>query len=68
MLFAHHSHALSLNNIADTLRFHKGALSTLRNATQPSRNGLSHANRVRPASMAKELFHEVLHYLTSSFP
>jgi hypothetical protein len=68
MLFAHHSHALSLNDIADTLRFHKGALSTLRNATPPSRNGLSHANRVRPASMAKELFHEVLHYLTNSFP
>jgi len=68
MLFAHHSHALSLNDVADTLRFHKGALSTLRNATPPSRNGLSHANRVRPASMAKELFHEVVHYLTNSFP
>lgn len=68
MLFAHQSHALSLNDIADTLRFHKGALSTLRNATPPSRNGLSHANRVRPASMAKELFHEVLRYLTNRFP
>jgi len=68
MLFAHHSHALSLNDIADTLQFHRGALATLRNATPPSRNGLSHANRVRPASMAKELFHEVLYYLTNSFP
>ena len=68
MLFAHHSHALSLNDIADTLRFQKGALSTLRNATPPSRNGLSHANRVRPASKAKELFHEVLNFLTNSFP
>lgn len=68
MIFAHHSHALSLNDVCDTLRFHKGALSTLRNATPPSRNGLSHANRVRPASMARELFYEVLHRLTSYFP
>lgn len=68
MLFAHHSHALSLNDVSDTLRFHQGALSTLRNATPPSRNGLSHANRVRPASMGKELFHEVLHHLTNNFP
>lgn len=68
MLFAHFSHALSLNDIADTLRFHKGALSTLRNATPPSRNGLSHANRIRPASMAKDLFYEVLHHLTNTFP
>jgi len=68
MLFAHFSHALSLNDIADTLRFHKGALSTLRNATPPSRNGLSHANRIRSASMARDLFYEVLHHLTNSFP
>ncbi len=68
MIFAHHSHALSLNDVADTLRFHAGALSTLRNATPPSRNGLSHANRIRPASMAKDLFYEVLHHLTNSFP
>jgi len=27
MLFAHHSHALSLNDIADTLQFHRGALA-----------------------------------------
>lgn len=68
MIFAHHSHALSLNDVADTLRFHSGALSTLRNATPPSRNGLSHANRVRSASMAKDLFYEVLQHLTTSFP
>jgi hypothetical protein len=68
MLFAHLSHALSLNDVCDTLRFHAGALSTIRNATAPSRNGLSHANKVRPASMAKELFYEVLGHLTSNFP
>jgi hypothetical protein len=68
MIFAHHSHALSLNDVCDTLAFHQGALSTIRGATAPSRNGLSHANRVRPASMARELFYEVLNYLTKSFP
>lgn len=68
MLFAHLSHALSLNDICDTLRFHQGALSTLRNATAPSRNGLSHANKVRSSAMAKDLFYQVLSYLKKSFP
>lgn len=68
MLFAHLSHALSLNDICDTLRLHRGAFSTVRNATPPSRNGLSHANKVRSASMAKDLFYEVLGHLTTSFP
>jgi IS5 family transposase len=68
MIFAHLSHALSLNDVCDTLRLHQGALSTIRNATAPSRNGLSHANRVRPASMARDLFFQVLDHLTKSFP
>jgi hypothetical protein len=33
--------------VCDTLRLHEGALSALRRATPPSRNGLSHANRTR---------------------
>jgi len=68
MIFAHLTHALSLNDICDTLRLHQGVLSTMRNATAPSRNGLSHANRVRPASMARALFYQVLRHLTNSFP
>lgn len=68
MVFAHLSHALSLNDICDTLRHHKGALATLRNAQPPSRNGLSHANKVRNSEMAKDLFYETLNHLTSSFP
>ena len=58
MIFAHLSHALSLNDVCDTLRHHEGALQTLRNATPPSRNGLSHANKVRDSAMAKDLFYE----------
>lgn len=68
MVFAQLSHALSLNDVCDTLRHHVGALSTIRNATAPSRNGLSHANRVRNASMARDLFHQTLGHLSSQFP
>jgi hypothetical protein len=68
MLFAHIAHALSLNDVSDTLRHHAGALATVRNAQPPSRNGLSHANKVRSAEMAKDLFYETLHHLTGHFP
>jgi hypothetical protein len=68
MIFAHLSHALSLNDICDTLRHHAGALSTLRGASPPSRNGLSHANMVRTAAMAKDIFYETLGRLTGNFP
>lgn len=68
MIFAHLSHALSLNDVCDTLRMHKGALSTIRNATAPSRNGLSHANTVRSSCMAQDLFYGVLSHFSSHFP
>ena len=68
MIFAHLSHALSLNDICDTLQHHSSALSTLRNAQPPSRNGLSHANKVRDSEMAKLLFYETLNHLTGHFP
>jgi len=68
MIFAHLSHALSLNDVCDTLRHHAGALMTLRNATPPSRNGLSHANMVRDAAMAKDLFYEILGHFSTNFP
>lgn len=68
MVFAHLSHALSLNDICDTLRHHCGALSTLRNALFPSRNGLSHANKVRSSEMAKDPFYETPHHFSDLFP
>lgn len=68
MVFAHLSHALSLNDICDTLRHHESALATFRNAHAPSRNGLSHANKVRSSEMAKELFYETLNHLNGHFP
>jgi hypothetical protein len=68
MIFAQLSHALSLNDICDTLHYHAGSLMAVRRATPPSRNGLSHANKVRDAAMAKDLFYNVLTTLSGSFP
>ncbi len=56
MLHVQIAHSLSLNDVADTLRNHSGALSTIRGATPPSRNGLSHANRVRDPIWPKHSF------------
>ncbi len=65
MLYAHLGHCLSLNDIADGLRLHSGYLKVIRQATPPSRNGLSHANKVRSAAMAEELFWSVLDHFKS---
>ena len=54
MLLVHLAHSLSLNDVADTLRNHSGVLTTIRRATPPSRNGLSHTNRVRDPEMAQQ--------------
>ena len=68
MLSAQLSHALSLNDVCDTLRNHAGSLSTMRNAQPPSRNGLSHANRERNADMAEELFWKTLENIQRQSP
>jgi hypothetical protein len=49
--------------VCDALRLHAGPLSSLREATPPTRNNLSHANKVRPAEMAEKLFWAVLAHL-----
>jgi len=68
MLHAQLSHALSLNDVCDTLRNHSSALNTIRQATPPSRNGLSHANGVRNADMAEELFWTMLTHIQECHP
>ena len=68
MLHIHIAHSLSLNDVADTLRNHSGVLTTIRGATPPSRNGLSHANRVRDPKMAQALFWEVLSHIQNKHP
>ena len=63
MLFAQLTHAIGLNDVCDSLRLHSGWLWAIRGATPPSRNNLSHANKVRPVAMAEGLFWEVLEHL-----
>jgi DDE family transposase/uncharacterized protein DUF4372 len=68
LLYAQLTHALGLNDVCDALRLHSGPLSTLRGATAPSRNNLSHANKQRDAALAQRLFWSVLEHLQSLRP
>jgi len=66
--YAQLTHALSLNDVCDGLQLNSGPLSTIRAATPPTRNNLSHANKVRDAVMAETLFWEELKYLGDISP
>jgi hypothetical protein len=68
MLFAQFTHALGLNDVCDSLRANRSAVSAVRGATPPSRNGLSHANKKRDSKMAEALFWKMLDYLQSIQP
>lgn len=68
LLFTQLAHSLSLNDICDSLENHSAALGTIRGATAPKRNTLSHANRTRSSEMAEELFWEILKSLQSQRP
>ena len=68
LLFAQFTHAIGLNDVCDGLRLHSGPLSAIRGATPPSRNGLSTANRERPAALAEQLFWKTLAQLQSVSP
>jgi len=68
LLHAQLSHCIGLNDLCDSLQLHSGPLSTIRGATAPSRNGLSHANRERPAAMAQQLFWRMLDHLRAQSP
>jgi hypothetical protein len=68
LLYAQFTHAVGLNDVSDSLRLHSGPLSAIRGATPPSRNGLSTANRERPAALAEQLFWKTLAQLQSVSP
>ena len=68
LLDAQLTHCIGLNDLCDSLQLHSGALSTIRGASAPSRNGLSHANRERPAAMAERLFWRTLNHLKQQSP
>lgn len=67
-LFTQVTHAIGLNDVSDALRMNAGTLSTVRGATAPSRNNLSHANRVRDCRMAEALYWSVMAYLMNQTP
>src|SRR5216110_1711738 len=68
LLDAQLTHCIGLNDLCDSLQLHSGPLSGIRGATPPSRNGLSNANRERPAEMAEELFWQMLTHLKEQSP
>ena len=68
MLFAHLTHAIGLNDVCDGLRLHRGWLTGIRGATPPSRNGMSHANKTRPAQIAQDLYWAVSEHLHGQTP
>jgi len=68
LLYAQLTHSIGLNDVCDALGLHSGPLSSLRGATPPSRNNLSHANKVRPAAMAEQLFWAVFEHLGNLSP
>ena len=68
MTYSQLAHSIGLNDVCDALQLNSGPLSTLRGATAPSRNNLSHANKVRDAVMAEKLFWEVKEHLCKQSP
>jgi len=68
LLYAQLSHAIGLNNVCDGMRMHLSKLFAIRGATPPARNTLSHANKIRSAQMAEDLFWSVLEHLMATMP
>jgi len=68
LIYAQLTHAIGLNDICDGLRLHNGLLVTLRGATPPSRNNLSHSNKERDAVLAEKIFWSVLSHLQNLQP
>jgi Transposase DDE domain/Domain of unknown function (DUF4372) len=68
LVYGQLTHSLGLNDLCDSLQLHSGPLASVRGATAPSRNGLSNANRERPADMAEQLFWRVMEHLGQQSP
>jgi hypothetical protein len=66
LLYAQLTHAIGLNDVCDGLTHHATRLATIRGATPPAKNTLSHANKTRDSDMMEELFWEVLKHFQNS--
>ena len=62
------THAIGLNDVCDSLQMNAGVLATIRGATPPSRNNLSHANKIRDSRMAEALYWEMMEHLMHQTP
>ena len=68
LCYAQLTHSIGLNDVCDALQLNSGPLSAIRGATPPCRNTLSHANKVRTAEMAEQLFWAVYKHLGDLSP
>jgi len=68
LVYAHLSHAVGLNDVCDALQMNEASLSTLRGAVPPTRNNLSHSNKVRNADMAEALYWDMMKHLMDMVP
>ena len=68
LIHAQLTHAIGLNDVCDALRMNAGVLATLRGATPPSRNNLSHANKIRDSAMAEALYWAMMAHLMQQTP
>ena len=68
ILYSQLTHCISLNDVCDSLRLHSGFLSSIRGATPPSRNNLSHANKVRDWRFAQTLFYRMADHFQNLSP
>jgi hypothetical protein len=68
MLQAQLSHALSLNDVCDSLNNWRTPLRAIRGATPPSRNTLSHANKIRSCELAQRVLYSTIEHLQQQWP
>lgn len=68
LIHAQLTHAIGLNDVCDSLQMNRGILSTIRGATPPSRNNLSHANKIRDCEMAEMVYWRMMDHLMKQSP
>src|SRR6266567_7431401 len=68
LCYAQVTHSIGLNDVCDALQLNSGPLSAIRGARAPTRNNLSHANKVRDPIMAQKLFWAVYEHLGNLSP
>ncbi|MFV0417088.1 MAG: DUF4372 domain-containing protein, partial [Chthoniobacterales bacterium] len=63
LLHAQLTHAIGRIDVCDSLRQHARWFGSVRGATPPTRNTLSHVNKMRRSDFMQELFWNVFHQL-----